>query len=511
MSNIKLVTVRLVVTIALSFLSLYNITLAQTAADRLNSIEKLYAVIDKIGQQYAASNHFPGFVFGLLVDGKLVHTFSNGYTDIDKKIPVTPKSCFRIASMTKSFTAMAIVKLRDEGKLKLDDPVYLYIPEMLVQQSITKDAGPITLRHLLSHAAGFPEDNPWGDRQLAVTDEEMIAMIRKGISFSNVPGVTYEYSNMGFAMLGYIIKKVSGQTYQNYINENILAPLAMTHTYWDVNKVPASDLALGYRWLNGNYVKQPMLTDGAYGAMGGMITSMEDFASYALFHASAWPAGNGKEVGPIKRSSVREMQQPWNVPVMNATYKYPGGRTCPTVRTYCYGLSRTVDCEGRIKVGHSGGLPGFGSEWTILQDYGIGIISFSNVTYGSASYFNTMLIDSLIAMAKLKPLPKAVSPILEQRKNQLVALLPNWNNAEASGIFAVNFFLDYFPDSLRKEATGIFSRAGKIVSGGKMNPINNLRGSFMLEGEKKNIEVFFTLSPETPARIQEYHIREVEK
>ena len=184
MSNIKLVTVRLVVTIALSFLSLYNITLAQTAADRLNSIEKLYAVIDKIGQQYAASNHFPGFVFGLLVDGKLVHTFSNGYTDIEKKIPVTPKSCFRIASMTKSFTAMAIVKLRDEGKLKLDDPVYLYIPEMLVQQSITKDAGPITLRHLLSHAAGFPEDNPWGDRQLAVTDEEMIAMIRKGISFS---------------------------------------------------------------------------------------------------------------------------------------------------------------------------------------------------------------------------------------------------------------------------------------------------------------------------------------
>ena len=511
MGFVKLLPRRLAVTLVFMLLSWCHISFAQKAVDRLNSIEKLYPALDKIGERYAATNHFPGFVFGLLVDGKLVHTFSRGYTDIDKKIPVTPKSCFRIASMTKSFTAMAIVKLRDEGKLKLDDPVYLYIPEMLVQQSITKDAGPVTIRHLLSHAAGFPEDNPWGDRQLAVTDEEMIAMIRKGISFSNVPGVTYEYSNMGFAMLGYIIKKVSGQTYQDYINKNILAPLAMTHTYWDVNKVPANDLALGYRWLNGSYVKQPMLTDGAYGAMGGMITSMEDFANYALFHASAWPAGNGKEVGPIKRSSVREMQQPWNVPVLNASYKYPGGRACATVRTYCYGLGRTVDCEGRVKVGHSGGLPGFGSEWAILQDYGIGIISFSNVTYGSAGYFNTMFIDTLISMAKLKPLPKAVSPILEQRKNQLVALLPDWNNAEASGIFAVNFFLDYFPDSLRKEATAIYNSAGKILSVGKMIPLNNLRGSFMLEGERKNVEIFFTLSPETPALIQEYNIRQVEK
>ena len=127
--------------------------------------------------------------------------------------------------MTKSFTAMAILKLRDEGKLKFDDPVYLNIPEMKNQKYLTKDAVPATLRHLLTHGAGFPEDNPWGDRQLARTDEELIDLIRKGISFSNDPGLKFEYSNLGFTMLGYIIKKVSGQSYENYITKNILEPL----------------------------------------------------------------------------------------------------------------------------------------------------------------------------------------------------------------------------------------------------------------------------------------------
>jgi CubicO group peptidase (beta-lactamase class C family) len=102
-----------------------------------------------------------------MVDGKLVHTGGLGYTDVTAKIPVTSKSDFRIASMTKSLTAMAILKLRDEGKLKLDDPAYIYIPEMKNNKYLTKDATPITIRHLLTHAAGYPEDNPWGDRQLA--------------------------------------------------------------------------------------------------------------------------------------------------------------------------------------------------------------------------------------------------------------------------------------------------------------------------------------------------------
>ena len=103
------------------------------------------------------------------------------------------------------------------------------------------------------------------------------------------------------------------------------------------------------------------------------------------------------------------------------------------------------------------------------------------------------------------------SKILTQRKNELIKLLPEFTNAVNSGIFAENFFLDYFPDSLRKVASEIFNRAGKITSVGEIVPENQLRGYFILEGEKANIRVGFTLTPENPGLIQEYYITTVPK
>jgi CubicO group peptidase (beta-lactamase class C family) len=105
-----------------------------------------------------------------------------------------------------------------------------------------------------------------------------------------VPGVSYEYSNLGFALLGKIITNVSGKPYQQYINENILKPLGMKNTYWEYTKIPAEKLALGYRWQNNQWVIEPLLQDGSYGAMGGLITTIEDFTKYMDLHLSAWPA-----------------------------------------------------------------------------------------------------------------------------------------------------------------------------------------------------------------------------
>lgn len=484
---------------------------AQSNDERLQNIKAVLPQIDHIFKEYAQKNHYPAFVYGLVLDGKLIHSGNIGYANLDQKILANNQSDFRIASMSKSVTAMAILKLRDEGKLKLDDPAYLYVPELKSQHLPTKDASAITVRNLLTHSAGFPEDNPWGDRQLAISDEAMLKMFSKGISFSNNPSTAYEYSNMGFAMLGYIIKKVSGKPYQQYINENILKPLGMNHTYWEYSQVPAEQLAHGYRWLNENWVEQPLLHDGAYGAMGGMITTIDDFTKYVAFHQSAWPASDVPEKGPIKRSSIREMQQPWQFIGVNPNYKYPTGRKIPMANAYGYGLAHSTDGEGRRSVGHSGGLPGFGSNWRILQDYGLGIISFSNLTYANAGYFNVQVLDTLVAMAKLKPHPIPVTPILKQRVNELKALLPSWKNAESTGIFAENFFLDYFEESLSSEAKAIFEKAGAIKGLKEIKPENNLRGTFTLEGENANIEVSFTLTPENPALIQEYHIKLVGK
>src|SRR5260221_564078 len=209
--------------------------LAQT--DRA-TLETAYAGVDHRFTEFAIQQHVPGAAWGVIVDGQLAHTGVHGLRDIPSKSPVTADTVFRIASMTKSFTAMAIVKLRDEGKLALDDPAEKYVPEMKTLSYPTSDSPRISIRHLLSHSTGFPEDNPWGDQQLADSDEQLSRMLRGGVPFANAPGIAYEYSNYGFAILGRIVANVSGMTYSDYVSANILKPLAMTSTTLDPSSVP---------------------------------------------------------------------------------------------------------------------------------------------------------------------------------------------------------------------------------------------------------------------------------
>ena len=226
-----------------------NVSYHFADSNRIKKISNTQGIVAKMYEDHAAKNNFPGFAYGIVADGKLVYSGSIGFTNIEKKIPASTTSAFRIASMSKSFTALAILKLRDAGKLKLDEPASSYIPEMKKLKYSAADAPVITVRHLLTHSAGFPEDNPWGDRQLADTDKELLDLIQD-VSFSNAPGVAYEYSNLGFALLGKIITNVSGKPYQQFINENILKPLGMNNTYWEYTKAPVEKLALGYRWQN---------------------------------------------------------------------------------------------------------------------------------------------------------------------------------------------------------------------------------------------------------------------
>ena len=169
-----------------------------------------YPAVDSLMRAFAERQHVPGIAYGIVVDGRLAHLGTAGLREVASRAPVDTNSVFRIASMTKSFTALAILQLRDAGKLALDDPAEKYVPELAGLRYPTSDAPKITIRHLLTHSGGFPEDNPWGDQQLAATDDEMAAMMRAGIPFSTAPGTAYEYSNYGFAILGRVVARVSG-------------------------------------------------------------------------------------------------------------------------------------------------------------------------------------------------------------------------------------------------------------------------------------------------------------
>ncbi len=468
---------------------------------RTEKIKAIAPDLQQLVENHIEERHIPGMAYGIVVDGELVLSGSAGLMNIEKELPSTTQSVYRIASMTKSFTAMAILKLRDEGKLSLDEPVVKYIPEVGQLQYLTKDAPTIDIENLLTMTAGFPEDNPWGDRQLDEPDQMLMDLVSDGISFSNPPSYYYEYSNTGYALLGNIVSRVSGQPYQQYINENIFVPLGMNNTYWEYEDVPADELAIGYRWEDDQWKLEPMLHDGSFGAMGGLITTIEDFSKYVSFHLSAWPPRDDADNGPVRRSTLREMHTP-KFPRLNANNRNYKDEPCASMTGYGYGLSIVRDCEGRVAVSHGGALPGFGSNYTFFPHYGIGVMAFGNLTYTSPwptrEVIGRLILDEVDPERRRLP----ISDILRKRQEQVADLIQNWDEQLEAEIIAENLYLDRSREKRKAAIEEVLAQAGAITSVEDINPYNQLRGRFEMKGENGTVRVFFSLSPEKVPKVQ---------
>jgi CubicO group peptidase (beta-lactamase class C family) len=477
-------------------------------ADRRTKLATAFGDIDRMFTAFAKTVHAPGAAWGIVVDGELAHTGAAGVRNLATKTPVDADTVFRIASMTKSFTAMAIVKLRDEGKLSLDDPVERYVPDLKDLRYPSSDSPRITIRHLLTHSAGFPEDNPWGDQQLSESEEAFSRMLREGIPFSNAPGVAYEYSNYGFAILGRVVSEASGLPYDEYISQNILRPLGMTSTTLHPSKVPPDKLAVGYRWEDERWKEEPALPHGAFGAMGGMLTSIRDLSRYVSVLLDAWPPRDGAEPGPVRRASLREMQQPWRPSGLRVARDQSSGATQLTSTGYGYGLSVTTTCDFNAIVAHSGGLPGYGSLMRWLPDYGVGIIAFGNVTYTGWGRVVGEAIDRLAATGGLQRREPVPSPALVAARDDVSSLIREWDDKLADRIAAENLYLDRSKDRRRKEVDELRAKVGACSAPAGFDVVENaLRGSWTMSCERGNLQVAITLAPTMPPTVQYLVVR----
>lgn len=472
--------------------------------------ERVAALLPEIDQMYtelAAKEHFPSLVYGVVLDGKLVHARSLGLADVARKIPATNSTEFRIASMTKSFVAMAALILRDQGKLRLDDPVANYLPELRRVRLPTADSPALTIRQLMTMTTGLPEDNPWGDRQMAVPNARLEQLVGAGLSFSNAPGTTFEYSNLGYIMLGKVVSKASGMRFQEYVTREILRPLGMNNTRWEYTQAAPGKLALGYRWDRDHWETEPILPDGDGAAMGGLITTADDFVRYLAFHLDAWPARNDPERGPLRRASVREMHLPQVFAGLSAKATTTDGKTPnPRASFYSYGLSVWRDSRDVVTVGHGGGLPGFGSQYYFAPDHGVGVFAFTNLRYGPVYGRTGKALAMLVERADLGPRPVPVSPILAARHAQVAQLVQSWDAALGSAITADNFFLDRSRADWIVHAREKLDPIGKITAVGPIEAENQLRGSFPLIGERGTVNVKFTLTPEHEPKVQDIEL-----
>ncbi|MEZ4620446.1 MAG: serine hydrolase domain-containing protein [Caldilineaceae bacterium] len=471
--------------------------------DRPARIRAVCLLLEPLLRAHAARVHVPGVAYGVIAGGELIFTHSFGVRSVYGQEPVDSDTIFRIASMTKSFAAAAILHLRDAGRLRLDEPAASYVPELAPLQYPTTDAAPITVRQLLTMSAGWPEDDPWADRQLYRSDAAMSAFYQAGVSWSNPPGVTFEYSNYGYMVLGRIITNVAGEPAVHYINRTLLQPLGMASTVWDAAAVAPDRLAHGHRWEDDVWKEEELLPCGGdVAAFAGILTSVRDLARWVTFFLDAWPPRDDHDAGPLRRSSRREMQQIGAAYVPELTVPTAGGAT--RMRTGGYGFGLQINHDGRLcSVGHGGGLPGFGSHMRWLPDYDLGIVVLGNVTYAGYRDLCTAALEQLVDGAQLQPRQTQIAPALAAAQAGVLRLMTAWDDELAATLFADNLLLDSDAAHRQRAFAECVEKHGPLRPDGALVAENWLRGHWRMTGEEGWVDIAISLSPTVPPRVQE--------
>ncbi|WP_152353693.1 serine hydrolase domain-containing protein [Brachybacterium subflavum] len=348
--------------------------------------------------------------------------------------PMDPATISRIASMTKSFTTAAVLRLRDEGLVRLDDPISRHVPGAAHLDPVTPDSPAITVRDLLTMSAGLVTDNPWGDRQEAMTREEFAAMLAGGLGHVHAPGTGFEYSNTGFALLGRLIDELTGTPYDQYIAETFLRPLGMSDTAFSREGLDTARIATGHRLADREdrtrFEAVEFDSPGVYGAMAGLYSTVSDVATWVRFLAAAdAPDAADRDQALLRTSSRREMQQLHRIQETPALPAGPDGVSpgFTHVRGYGYGLvvERYPDL-GEV-VSHSGGYPGYGSFMVWHRDSGLGVVVLANSKYAPAT---RIAMDALrVIDAQAPHLLAARLPTAAPRTLEAAAAALDWLRA----------------------------------------------------------------------------------
>jgi CubicO group peptidase (beta-lactamase class C family) len=330
-----------------------------------------------------------GFALGVVRDGRLAFFGAHGPADIDPATPITQDSVFRIASITKTMTAIAVMQLHEEGIVDLDAPAddYLRAYRLIPAKGSSR---PATVRHLLTHTAGIPEllhatdllRPDWSDSVALDAPLPTLAEVYgKGIRLHGEPGTTFTYSNHGFATLQQLVEDVSGRPFDRYLRERIFEPLGMADT--DLLRADRllSRLATGFE-LSARGLRP--ITDRAWVTPGAssVYSTTADMARYI----AALMDGGSNEHGTILR------------PETMAAMFAPQFQPDPRVPGMGLGFDR-VDAGGHLVIGHGGILPGFNSQMFVAPDDGVGVIAWTTGAHRAMLWLPTetgRLVNRLI-------------------------------------------------------------------------------------------------------------------
>jgi CubicO group peptidase (beta-lactamase class C family) len=353
--------------------------------------------MQQVIQSYVANKSFMGSVL-VARDGKLLINQGYGDADLEWNVPNTPDTKFRLGSLTKQFTAASILLLEERGKLKIEDPVSKYLPDAPAAWE------KITIYNLLTHTSGIPNFTNFPDYRTTeskdTTPAELVARFRaKPLEFE--PGTKYNYSNSGYVLLGYLIEKISGQSYGDFVQQNIFMPLGMAGSGIDNNATILPRRAQGYS-PSPNGIQHT-----------GYLSMTIPFSAGAIYSTTGdllkWEEGlfGGKV---ISAASLKKM-------------------TTPFKDNYAFGLI-VNDSNGHKIIGHAGGIEGFNTSLHYYPDDKLTVVVLANLngdTEGIATNLGKAALGQPVILASERK-EVSVSPAVLAEYAGTYEMTPTLNN-----------------------------------------------------------------------------------
>jgi CubicO group peptidase (beta-lactamase class C family) len=382
-------------------------TVPTDSARGLRDRAELEAFLDGVMAANLRDKHVAGATVAVVKDGALFFSKGYGWADVDGRTPVgADRSLFRIGSVSKLFTWTAVMQLVEQGKLDLDADVNRYL-DFKIPATYPQ---PITLRHVLTHTPGFEEDG----RDLFTEDSTRMVPMARWLATHmparvRPPGTYSSYSNYATALAGYVVQRVSGLSFDDYVDQRILAPLGMTHTTTR-QPLPAPlrpDMSGGYAWEGGRFARKPFELITGAGPAGSISATADDMARFMLAHlgGGALPAALGG--GRVLAESTAALM---HARAFSHDPRLPG---------FALGFYEKSSHGLRI-IGHGGDTRWFHSDLALIPSEGVGVFVSYNTSTGGELSFGPFLKQFLDHYYPAPPAPVAVAPNAADQARRVV-------------------------------------------------------------------------------------------
>jgi len=346
----------------------------------------------------AAKYKLPGLSIGIVSKDSIVGTYNYGFSNIKKKIKVNEKTKFKVGSITKSFLSLGFLKLVEEGKIDLDTPIKSIVPEILIENKWS-ETNPVKIVHLLEHTAGF-DDIHFNDlSEVDISNISLLTAINKQKNSMKVrwkPGSRYSYSSVGYTIAGYILEKVTGEKYEDFLQKTVLEPLGMNESTFYMLKNNDDFLASGYE---GDKELPEVFMNSR--PAGSMISNVTDFSRFLRFMLNN---GTFFKKTILTNTSITRMETPKTSKVAKEGLKIG----------YGLGLSNYYK-NGFLWQGHTGGGPGCLAKYAYCRELDIGYIFMMNsFNIEAEKELRNVIVDFLTK----NQIPK-ITPLIEVKKETL--------------------------------------------------------------------------------------------